>query len=288
MNFKELFKITKMEITFLVDMVAVAAFFSNPSFSGRLMVLVPLLAAGTLSSISAAVFNNIYDMDIDLSMRRTSYRNRVINAGNVRSIFLYSTVALAASLAISYIFINLLATVMIFSGFLSYVLLYTVLLKRRTTWNIVIGGIAGSFPALAGWSAVSNSISLTSVFIAFLVFLWTPTHFWSLATNNAEDYRRAGVPMLPAVLDAKKTGFWITMNSVILVIYSLLPVFVPQIHVGIAYFIIAGILGAVLLFYVVMPVIHNFSPKDYRKAFHFSNYYLLILLVAICLVNFVR
>lgn len=288
MNGREFAKLSKVEITFLVDLVAVAAFLSNPGFSSRLLLIVPLLVAGTLGSMSSAIFNNIYDMDIDGSMKRTSYRSSFVNSTSYRRIFTYGSLMLIASMAISYFLINFLTMLFIFMGFLSYVFLYTIFLKRRTIWNIVIGGIAGSFPAFAGWASVSDSVSLTAVFIAFLVFLWTPTHFWSLATGNTEDYEKANVPMLPAVVGIPKSSRYIIMNTILLVGYSLIPLVVRQINVGPAYYIMAIMLGAVMVYYSVLPLRSNFSRQSFKKAFHFSNYYLLILLIAICLVNFVH
>ena len=288
MNFREFFKITKMEITFLVDLVAVAAFFSDPAFSSHYIIIIPLLIAGSLASMSAAVFNNLYDMDIDREMKRTRYRENIVNSRTYTSMFVYGSVMLIVALAVATLVINPLTSVFIFLGFLSYVLLYTIVLKRRTTWNIVIGGIAGSFPALAGWAAVSNDVSATALFIAFLVFLWTPTHFWALATNNSEDYRQAGIPMLPAMVGVKKGSRWILINSIILVAYSLTPVWVRQIHVGILYFVLAAVMGGMILYYVIRPMVHNYSLPEFRKAFHFSNYYLMLLLVAICLVSVVH
>lgn len=288
MNGKEFAKLSKVEITFLVDLVAVAGFLSNPYFASRLILLIPLLVAGSLGSMSAAIFNNIYDMDIDSSMKRTSYRANFVNTTSYRRVFAYGALMLIASMAISYFLINFLAMLFIFLGFLSYVFLYTIFLKRKTSWNIVIGGIAGSFPAFAGWATVTNSISITAAFIAFLVFLWTPTHFWSLATGNTEDYEKANIPMLPAVVGIQKSSSYIILNTIILVAYSMLPIFVHQITVGPAYFVMAVILGAVMVYYVVLPLRSNFSKQSYKKAFHFSNYYLLLLLIAICLVNFVH
>lgn len=288
MNGREFTRIFKVEITFLVDLVAVAGFLSNPYFSNKIILLIPLLIAGSLGSMSAALFNNLYDMDIDGTMKRTSYRTSIVNSSTYRRMFSYGGIMLAASMAVSYFFINFLTMLFIFLGFLSYVFLYTVFLKRRTSWNIVIGGIAGSFPAFAGWATVSNSVSLTAAFIAFLVFLWTPTHFWSLATGNTEDYEKVGIPMLPAIVGVKRSSSYILLNTAILVVYSILPIFVHQIAVGPVYFVFAAILGALMLYYAVLPMINNFSRESYKRAFHFSNYYLLLLLIAICLVNFVH
>ena len=288
LNGKEFAKISKMEITFLVDLVALAGFLSNPSFYTKAILVLPLIVAGSLGSMSAALFNNLYDMDIDGSMKRTSYRTGIVNSNTYRRMFAYGILMLAASMLISYFTINLLTALFIFLGFLSYVFLYTIFLKRRTTWNIVIGGIAGSFPAFAGWAAVSNSISFTAAFIAFLVFLWTPTHFWSLATGNAEDYKNANVPMLPAVVGTQKSSTYIIANTALLFAYSILPIFFKQINVGPAYYVFAVVLGAILLYYTILPVKSGFSKQSFKKAFHFSNYYLMILLIAICLVNFLH
>ncbi len=288
MNFKQFFKITKMEITFLVDLVAVAAFFSDPEFSSHYLVIIPLLISGSLASMSAAVFNNIYDMDIDREMKRTRYRESIVNSRTYTSTFIYGAVMLIAAMAVATIAINPLTSLFIFLGFLSYVVLYTIILKRRTTWNIVIGGIAGSFPAFAGWAAVSNDVSVTALFIAFLVFLWTPTHFWALATNSSQDYLEAGIPMLPAVVGVKKGSRWILINSIILVAYSLIPLWFRQIHVGVLYFAFAAVMGGMILYYVIRPMVRNYSLLEFRKAFHFSNYYLMLLLIAICLVSVVR
>ena len=285
MNLKEFSKIFKIEITFLVDLVAVAAFFSNPAFSSKIIYIVPLLISGTLGSMSAALFNNIYDMDIDSGMKRTRTRKDILNSGNYWSYFLTGILMLAGSGAISFFLINPLTSLFIILGFVSYVFLYTMFLKRRTVWNIVIGGVAGSFPALAGWAAISNDVSLTSLFIAGLVFLWTPTHFWSLAVNNVEDYRGASLPMLPAKIGIKESFGWIFTNTIVLIIYSLLPLFTGAIHVGVYYIILAVLMDGLLLYLVIRPKLNNFSLKYFRQVFHYSNFYLMFLLISISFVS---
>ena len=281
MNAKDFSKIFKIEITFLVDLVAIAAFFSNPSFSGRIIYLIPLLASGTIASMSAALFNNLYDMDIDKFMKRTRSRESILNRRNYWAYFSTGIIMVVFSGFISYYFINPLTSAFILAGFASYVILYTIILKRRTEWNIVIGGIAGSFPALAGWAAISNDVSLTSLFIAGLVFLWTPTHFWSLAVNNVEDYRASSLPMLPAKIGIARSYRWIFVNTIILIVYSLLPLFIKAIHVGIYYVILAVLLDSLLIFLVIKPRFRNFNIGDFRRVFHYSNYYLMILLISI-------
>lgn len=280
MNFKQFSKLSKLEITILIDIVAVAAFLSVPTSFSNIILIVPLIVSGTMASMSASILNNAYDVDIDSEMKRTHYRTEIINSQNKNRYIVLAVGLLAVSMAVSYLALNLLTMLFILGGFLSYVFLYTIFLKRRTTWNIVIGGIAGSFPALAGWAAIMDNVSPTSLFIAFLVFLWTPTHFWSLATGNLDDYRTANVPMLPAVVGIKRGGFWIFSNTVILVAYSLIPFLTPLVKVGAPYFVISVIMDILMIYYVAKPYFRN-NEKGYRAAFHFSNFYLLFLLVSI-------
>ncbi len=280
-------KITKMEITILIDLVAVAGFIVVPGSTGYPMILFYLLLSGTLASMSASIFNNIYDMDIDIEMKRTRSRSDTLNLSTRNKIFAVSTLMIIFSFIISYVLINPLTAVFIFAGFLSYVVLYTIILKRRTSLNIVIGGIAGSFPALAGWASLTDSVSLISLFIAFLVFMWTPTHFWNLSVNNIDDYKKSNVPMLPAVVGIKKAEFWIIVNTVILIFYSMIPLFVSSIKLGFAYIPIAAIMDVLLIYYVLKPVFHEYNKKYFRSAFGLSNMYLFILLVVIILYPFI-
>ena len=281
MSVSNFMKITKAEITILIDIVGVTGFLVAPLARSHILLLIPLLVSGTLASTSAALFNNVYDVDIDSKMRRTSSRNTIINLRNRKMYSIIATLMLIISMPVAFVFLNFLTMMFILAGFLSYVFLYTIILKRRTTWNIVIGGIAGGFPALAGWSAVTGSVSFTSFFVAFLVFMWTPTHFWSLAAGNSEDYKAAGVPMLPAVVGIRKGGNWILANTIILVAYSMLPIFITAIHLGIFYIPIAGIMDAIMLYYVLLSMARNYSLEGFKKAFHASNFYLLVILIAI-------
>ena len=280
-------KITKLEITILIDLVAITAFVLVPGSFSHPVILFLLLISGTLASMSASIFNNIYDMDIDIKMKRTSSRSDTLNINTRGYIFSIAAAMIIISFALSSVLINLLTALFIFGGFLSYVFLYTVFLKRRTTWNIVIGGIAGGFPALAGWAALTNSVSLTSLFLAFLVFMWTPTHFWNLSINNVDDYRASDVPMLPAIVGIKKTEFWIIVNTVILVFYSLIPLFVPAIKLGLPYLPIAIVMDVALLYYVIRPAFKSYNKKYFRSAFGFSNMYLMILLLVIIIYPFI-
>ena len=281
MRIRDFLKIAKGGITTLVALVAVTGFVSDPQAISKFILIIPLLISGILASFSASILNNIYDMDIDSTMKRTEYRNILLNNRTKNYFLSLAAGMLLASMFIAYFFINLLTALFIFLGFASYYFLYTIFLKRRTSWNIVIGGIAGSFPALAGWAAVSDNVSYTALFIAFLVFMWTPTHFWSLASYQEEDYKSAGVPMLPSLVGIEAGFRWIIVNTIILVAYSLIPLLITSIHVGIVYYIVALISDAYLIYRLAMISTSHYNKKQFRNAFIFSNFYLLLLLVSI-------
>ncbi len=283
---KNFMKITKLEITILIDIVAIAAFMVVPGSTKYPLVLLLVVISGTLASMSASLFNNIYDMDIDIKMNRTKSRSKIVNLNSRNKMILFASTMIIVSLLVSSIMINFLTMLFILGGFMSYVVLYTIVLKRRTSWNIVIGGIAGSFPALAGWAALTDSVSATSLFIAFLVFMWTPTHFWNLSINNVDDYKTSNIPMLPATVGVQKTEFWIIVNTIILIAYSLVPLFTRIIYLGRIYIPLAIIMDAILLYYVTKPMIKNYDKRAFRSAFGFSNMYMLILLIVI-IVSFV-
>ncbi len=281
MRVADFFKIVKGEITTLVVLVAITGFLTNPDALSRMVYLIPLVISGALAAFSSALLNNVYDMDIDRRMHRTKFRTNLINLENRTHFTILAVIFFTASMFISVYFVNILTAFFILLGFLSYFVLYTIVLKRRTTWNIVIGGIAGSFPALAGWAAVSNDISLTAVFIAILIFMWTPTHFWTLASYRAEEYRKADVPMLPSVVGIEKAYSWLVINTFILVAYTLLPLFFHEIRLGTVYYAVAVLADIYLLYRILLIRKGGYEEKDFRKAFLYSNPYLFFLLVSI-------
>ncbi|HMO17852.1 MAG TPA: heme o synthase [Oligoflexia bacterium] len=174
---------------------------------------------GALVSSSASVINCIWDMDIDRLMSRT--KNRPLVQGIVSPGFaaVYSFVLGMAGLFLLSKFLNPLASFLALLGHLFYVLIYTMWLKRATPQNIVIGGAAGAVPPLVGWAAMTGKIELQAFMLFLLIFLWTPPHFWALALNKNEDYRLAGIPMLPVVAGERATHLQMLCYSV-----SLLPV----------------------------------------------------------------
>lgn len=160
------------------------------------------LLSGLLASGGASAVNHYLDRDLDRLMTRTS--RRPIPSGRLRPVraLLFGSLLFLASMALA-LTINLLTAAFIALGFSVYVFVYTIGLKRKHVSNIVIGGFAGSCPALAGSAAAAGAVSVGAALIALLIFLWTPGHFWALAYFRSEDYRRAGIPMLPAVMEAR-------------------------------------------------------------------------------------
>jgi protoheme IX farnesyltransferase len=275
-RFGSAFKLTKPGIAVLLDLVAVTTFFLALKNFSLIWKIVPLLVSGTLASFSSSLANNYFDRDVDSKMNRTKWR---ISSSSDLGYFVSIPVLLASSLLISLIFLNVITTVWIFLGFLSYSVLYTVVLKRKTSWNIVIGGIAGSFPALAGWSAVGSPWSWASVFVAAVVFLWTPPHFWSLAIKYRDDYRSAGIPMLPAVTNERRAIDAVVGSTALLIAFSLIPLLI-NIGLPILYRYLLIPFSAYLITRVAILKFGRRGGMESRaiKTFLSTNYYLTAIL----------
>jgi protoheme IX farnesyltransferase len=204
------------------------------------------LALAVLGASGAAgAFNHYYERDLDRLMRRTRGRPFARGALSDSRWWPASFLALLlASLALALICAGTTATLFVFLGAFTYGVVYTVWLKRRTTWNIVVGGLAGSFAVLAGAAAVDPAPQVVPVVLAIVLFLWTPPHFWSLAAAKGDDYVRAGVPMLPTVVPAYAWTRAVLSHTIVLVALSLVPLWYGQ---GLFYGLGAVIGGAIFL-----------------------------------------
>jgi protoheme IX farnesyltransferase len=173
----------------------------------------------------------------------------------------------------------LVSTFFIALGIFFYVVVYTIWLKRKNSWNIVIGGFAGSAAAMAGWSAATGSMDILGLLVGFLVFVWTPSHFWCLAMKIRDDYAEAKVPMLPVVIGMQKTSNYILINTTILLPYSLL---LYAFGLGIVYLAIAAVSGSLMLAYHY-KLTKNPTSEFAWKAYKVTAPYLTIIFVAIAL-----
>ncbi len=273
-------ELTKPRIVLLLDFTAVAAFLvASPSVDiVRLLVLV---VAGTLASGGAGALNCYVDREIDKRMGRTS--QRPIPKGEVspdRALF-FGLALVGTGMLISLSLLFLSASLFIFLGAAIYVLFYTRFLKPRTTWNIVLGGSAGSCAPLAGWAAGQGSLgSPVPWLMALLIFVWTPSHFWGLAMRAVNDYSKVGIPMLPVVVGERKAALYIALNTFLLVPLSL--VFVPLGTFGLVYLGIAGALGLGLIL-VDLKLAFNPTKAQAWTAFKFSSPYLAIVFLGMVL-----
>jgi heme o synthase len=178
---------------------------------------------GYLSAGGAAAINHVYDRDIDAQMKRTA--SRPIPAGRIspRAGVIFGLVLQTLSFVELSLAVNLLAACLALVGFVGYVGLYTMYLKRRTPQNIVLGGSAGAVPPLVGWAAVRGSLAWTAVYLFAIVFYWTPPHFWALSLLMKDDYARVGVPMMPVVRGEHETRRQILLYTLLLYAISQLP-----------------------------------------------------------------
>jgi protoheme IX farnesyltransferase len=219
---KALLELFKMRIGFAIALTAVAGLMISPGgdIGGWQAMLLTL--AVLLSSSAAGAFNQFYEVDLDARMGRTRRRPFVTGHYRHHGGWLALIVALTGiAVAAAWYAANALAALYTFLGAFVYAVVYTVWLKRRSAWNIVIGGLAGSFAVLAGAAAVQPSLSVEAMLLAVVLFLWTPPHFWSLSIVFRDDYARAGVPMLPVVRGIRFATQAIFAHAVVMVGLSL-------------------------------------------------------------------
>ena len=193
----------KLRVVELLLVTTLPALFLAADGFPSLSITIATLIGGTLAAGAANAFNMIIESDIDKLMGRTSKRPIVKEQISETQALLFACAITIISLAIFWIFTNKLATGLTIGAIAFYVFGYTVGLKRRTSQNIVWGGIAGCLPVLIGWSAITGSLSWTAFWFFLVVFFWTPPHFWALAIKNRDDYAAAGIPMLPVVAPIK-------------------------------------------------------------------------------------
>jgi protoheme IX farnesyltransferase len=219
--FDDYLQLTKPKVQSLLLLTTVTTMLVAGSPSVGLILLTCL--GGYLSAGGAGAVNHFYDRDIDARMERTA--DRPVPSGRVspRAALTFGITLAVASFVLMSLTINVLAASLSFSGFVGYVGVYTMWLKRRTVQNIVIGGAAGAVPPLVGWAAVTGSVSWIAVYLFAIVFFWTPPHFWALSILMKDEYAKVGVPMLPVVRGEAETRRQILLYSVLLYAVTQLP-----------------------------------------------------------------
>ena len=241
------------------------------------------LAGGALSAGSANAFNMYIDRDIDTLMARTKGRPIVTGEITPAKALTFAFVIGAASLVVLTLVANLLAAALSLAAILFYVFVYTLLLKRRTEQNIVWGGIAGCFPVLIGWAAVTGELSLTPWILFIVVFLWTPAHYWPLSLRYADDYAAASVPMLSVVRSKAAVGLQVILYAWATVVASL--VLIPVAPMGLIYIVVAVLAGGWFIVETHLLYSRSLAGRDSNamRVFHASNTYLTALFVAVAI-----
>ena len=286
MGISEIIEISKPRIVVLLVITAVTSMYAASKLvSGTTQLeyldYLHIIVAGALASAGSSALNHYYDRDIDPKMSRT--RGRPIPSGRMTAsnVLLYGLIVSCVSVIYGFFALNAVSAFFIAVGIFSYVIIYTVWLKRRNTSNIVIGGIAGSAAAWAGWAAATGSMDLLGFLVGFLVFVWTPSHFWCLAMKIKDEYAQAEVPMLPVVIGMQKTSKFILGNTLILIPYSLILILIPD-GLGIVYAVIASVSGGLMLVYhykLTKTPTSEFAWKAYKV----TAPYLTIIFVAVAL-----
>jgi protoheme IX farnesyltransferase len=275
---KSYVSLTKPRIIELLLVTTVPTMFLASNGWPDWYLVLATLIGGALAAGGANALNNVVDRDIDALMDRTAHRPLVTGKVSVRG-----AVALGITLSLSSVIwlvsqVNTLSALFAASAIVFYVCVYTLLLKRRTSSNIVWGGAAGCFPVLIGWAAVTNSISLAPIVLFLIVFWWTPPHYWPLSMQYRKDYENAGIPMLPVVADREKVASQITIYSWIMVATTLVLPLVSELS-------IVYIVGAIILNLIFMREVYalrNRAKSDDldinpMKLFHWSITWLALL-----------
>ena len=278
--------LTKPRVIELLLLTTVPVMFFAQRGIPPLGLVVATVVGGTLSAGSANALNCVYDRDIDEQMRRTRRRALPRHIVSPLAALIFGLVLMALSTFILGFFVNWLSAGLALAASAFYLLVYTMILKRRTAQNIVWGGIAGCFPTLIGWTAVTNHIDWEPIILFAVVFFWTPPHTWALAMRYREDYASVDVPMLPVIKDARGVANQIVIYSWVMVATSL--VLWPVAETGIFYPIVAVILGAGFLveahlMWMRARTSDELSLVKPMRLFHLSNLYLSLLFVAVAL-----
>jgi len=243
-----------------------------PSFDLILFAISSLL----LSAAGAAILNNILDRQVDIFMERLNKRVEALEIVGGKTALLIALLFITVSLFISFYFLNIVNGILIISAILSYTILYTLYLKRSSPYGTILGGIPGALPVLIGYSAINPRIEIDGLILFLFMILWQPPHFWALAQKYKDDYKRAGVPVMPVVLGTKYTNILMLLYSL-----SLLPLSLSLWFFGYcySYYAISVIVAGIYFEYaVIRSVIKN---SEYGKAFGVSILYMLVLMASL-------
>jgi protoheme IX farnesyltransferase len=233
-----------------------------------------------LVAAAAAAFNCLVEQHIDRKMARTSWRPTAKGELTNTQTLLFSGALCGLGSLVLWVWVNPLTMWLTFATFVGYAVVYTVVLKPLTPQNIVIGGASGAMPPVLGWAALRNDVGPEAIVLCLIIFLWTPPHFWALALYRTEDYRRAGLPMLPVTHGPEFTRLQVLLYTLVLFASTLLPFIIGM--SGLIYLASAVVLGAMFIHYA-WQLWRHYSDALARKTFRFSIWHLSLLFAALLL-----
>ena len=271
--------LTKPKVNLLLVITALSAIFLASDNFPSIQVLIAVIIGGTLASGGAGAINHSIDKEIDNTMKRTSERPVAGERISRFNALLFGIILNLASFLILTYLTNMLAAIMAISGTLFYVLIYSIWLKKKTYHNIVIGGAAGCFPPLVGWSAVTGDLSLSAWYLFAIIFFWTPPHFWALAMLMKDDYSKANIPMLPSVVGIKATFKPMTLHTVTLILLTLVMTFVNS-KLSYIYFFSCLFIGTYYLF-LTYKLYKDYDRQNNLKIYKFSLLYMMLFSVIV-------
>tara|TARA_Y100001970_G_scaffold291572_2_gene429239 strand:+ start:1075 stop:1944 length:870 start_codon:yes stop_codon:yes gene_type:complete len=271
---KDYTTLTKPKVNLLLVITALSAIFLASNDLPSIQVLVAVIVGGTFASGGAGAINHSIDKEIDNTMKRTSKRPVAGDRISRTNALIFGITLNIFSFLILLFLTNLLAALMAISGTLFYVLIYSLWLKKKTIHNIVIGGAAGCFPPLVGWSAVTGNLSLSAWYLFAIIFFWTPPHFWALAMLMKDDYSKAKIPMLPSVVGIDATFRPMMLHTITLVLLTLTMSLIND-KLGLIYVISCSIIG-IYYIYITFKVSKDYSREQNLKVYKFSLLYMMI------------
>ena len=279
---RDYYYVTKPNVISLLVFTGAASYVAAAAWHTSILTLMVVSAAVWLGSAAANTIGSYFDRDIDAIMERT--RSRPIPTGRISAghAAAYGIALLIVSVGLSLAFLSWISALAMITGFLDYTIVYSFLLKRRTPLNIVLGGFSGVMPVLVGYFAVAHPAipPATALFVGFLVFFWIPEHIWALAVRFKKDYESAKIPMLPVIASEKLSVRLIAATSIIMVVYSLIPVAVPELGLHLIYVASAAVLGAAIIALNIW-LLNQPSAQRAWTVFKFSSPYLFFIFIAI-------
>ncbi len=273
---RDYFNLLKPRVMSLVIFTGITGLYLAPGHIHPFLALIAILCISVGSGAAGAI-NMWYDRDIDNIMLRT--KKRPIPSGRVAAEdALYMGIFLSVlAIALMGLAVNVLSAALLAFAIFFYSYIYTVLLKRSTAQNIVIGGAAGALPPLIGWVAVSNQITIEPIILFLIIFLWTPPHFWALSLYSAEDYKRANIPMMPVVAGIKSTKKQIVIYAILLAIVTTMPF---TLHFANYIYLYSVIILNIIFLSMVIKLYLDPLNKIAGKTFAYSIFYLFMVFLS--------